>query len=103
MNVNDVFGELQTDYGQAMHRELRRLINIFNSGKPEGCTELPEYTDIPAYLDEMSALQEKIKRLMAAAQDDTQKEVLEEKAWTEAVADALPTPTSTWPGFSGWL
>ena len=39
-NVNDIFGELQTDYGQAMERDLTRLTNVFTSGKPEGTTEL---------------------------------------------------------------
>ena len=47
-NVNDIFGELQVDYGQATVRDLKRLTNVFLSGKPEGCTELPEYLDVPA-------------------------------------------------------
>ena len=52
-NVNDIFGELQTDYGQATVRDLKRLTNIFQSGKPEGCTELPEYLDVPTYMEQM--------------------------------------------------
>ena len=67
-NVNDIFGELQTDYGQATVRDLKRLTNVFQSGKPEGCTELPEYLDVPSYLEEMSTLQEKLKQKTEAWQ-----------------------------------
>ena len=89
-NVNDIFGELQTDYGQATVRDLKRLTNVFQSGKPEGCTELPEYLDVPSYLEEMSTLQEKLKQKTEASARETSA-VLKEKAWTEAVASALPT------------
>ena len=89
-NVSDIFGELQTDYGQAMERDLKRLTHVFQSGKPEGVTELPEYLDVPAYLDDMSTLQEKIRQKTEVSARATS-EVLDDKAWTEAVATALPT------------
>ena len=89
-NVNDIFGELQTDYGQAMERDLKRLTHVFQSGKPEGTTELPEYLDVPAYLDDMSTLQEKIKQKTEVSARPTSS-VLQDQAWTEAVATALPT------------
>ena len=77
--MNGIFGELQTDYGQATVRDLKRLTNVFLSGKPEGCTELPEYLDVPAYLEEMSTLQEKIKQKTEVSARATSS-VLKEKA-----------------------
>ena len=71
-------------------RDLKRLTNIFQSGKPEGCTELPEYLDVPTYMEQMSMLQEQIKQKTEVSARATSA-VLTAKAWTEAVADGLPT------------
>ena len=59
--VNEVFKELHQDYGQAETRIVADLINIFNTGKPQGVSELDEQIDVPQYLDEMSALQTRIR------------------------------------------
>ena len=44
--VNDIFMELQQDYGQAETRVLADLINIFNTGKPQGVSVLNEQIDM---------------------------------------------------------
>ena len=54
--VNDIFTEMHQDYGQAEERVVADLINLFNTGKPLGVSELDEQIDVPQYLDEMSAL-----------------------------------------------
>ena len=89
-NVNEIFNELKTDYGQAQERELREMINLFKTGKPKGVSTLPEQLDMRRYLDSVSAGQDKIKHTMPVESRDSA-EVLTEKTWIEIVVNALPT------------
>ena len=87
--VNEIFMELQQDYGQAETRVLADLINIFNTGKPQGVNVLNEQIDMPQYLDELSALQTRIREKCDPTRRETEPS-LTDHAYCKAVSLAVP-------------